>query len=314
MKIALLADIHLGQKKFNRDEEKLSLINDIAKQFEFVFILGDLFYSKIASSRIRKQFVEVVLNNSGTIFYILGGNHDMTEDGYHPLSSESLLPSNIVLDDSLGGFISNDSPRIWLLHGYNLKERLPLLIKKVEQSSSKKNYLFSHFLMSGSRVGSGYQLSSDLKVDNLICFDKVILGDIHQQQTFYDKITYIGSLVRNDFNESSSGYFTYDTEEDLFNYVELEDRVDIIKLNESSSNIPDVKGHFIRFDIEGSLEFYNKMKIEINKASKDNEVYLNYTPISGVEKISLNSSENYVSNFMNDIKKKKLNNYLKELI
>ena len=95
----LIADVHLGQQSFARDDQKLRIISDLLEK-EGVIILGDLFHTKNPSARLRKAFIESVYQKKNNVT-IIGGNHDMTNDGIHPLSSESLLPSNINLIGSL---------------------------------------------------------------------------------------------------------------------------------------------------------------------------------------------------------------------
>ncbi|MFX0183865.1 MAG: exonuclease SbcCD subunit D [Candidatus Hodarchaeota archaeon] len=276
----LVADIHLGQQGFNRDDEKLKIISDLLEK-DNVIILGDLFHTKNPSARLRKTFIESIYQKNNSIT-VIGGNHDMTNDGIHPLSSESLLPSNIILDGDSASKLHPGNK--FLLHGFDVNNRLKTLLSHFE-GSSNDNILFSHFLLSGSKLRMGYTLESSITINMLSkYFSLIFLGDVHQHQIIEKddcKVIYIGSLLRNDFKAASSGYIElYD---DLnWKYIPVKDHVYIQEINEGeatgSEKYP--AGSFVRFDLGGSLGWYNDIKPKLESEYKKCNTFFSFMPTS----------------------------------
>ena len=76
-------------------------------------------------------------------------------------------------------------------------------------------------------------LKSSLKIEDFRIFDKVILGDVHKHQTVYDIVTYVGSLLENDFGDDAPGYMTMDDKGE-FQRIDSDKKVLIKKVNEKS--------------------------------------------------------------------------------
>jgi UDP-2,3-diacylglucosamine hydrolase len=91
-KIYFLSDFHLGapdyETSLTREKRVIQFLNEIKKDAEVIFILGDLFdfwyeYKKV----VPKGFVRILgklaeLTDSGIIIYFFVGNHDMWMNGY----------------------------------------------------------------------------------------------------------------------------------------------------------------------------------------------------------------------------------------
>lgn len=91
-KIYFLSDFHLGAPDYEtslaREKRVIQFLNEIKKDAEVIFILGDLFdfwyeYKKV----VPKGFVRILgklaeLTDSGIIIYFFVGNHDMWMNGY----------------------------------------------------------------------------------------------------------------------------------------------------------------------------------------------------------------------------------------
>ena len=307
----LIADVHLGQQSFARDDQKLRIISDLLEK-EGVIILGDLFHTKNPSARLRKAFIESVYQKKNNVT-IIGGNHDMTNDGIHPLSSESLLPSNINLIGSLVidglsvlKFYKDGDKKSegHLLHGFDLNNRFGNLFQHLEKASNVNHVLFSHFLLSGSKLKTGHTLESSITIDMLSkYFSLIFLGDVHQHQTIEKdscKVVYVGSLLRNDFKAASSGYI--ELNDDLsWEYIPIEDCVYIQEIAEvdnigvkskktrieteiSEGEVPKgdkyPAGSFVRFDLRGSLGWYNDVKPKLESEHKKCKTFFNFMPTS----------------------------------
>ena len=288
----LIADIHLGQQSFARDDQKLRIISDLLEKDD-VIILGDLFHTKNPPARLRKSFIESVYQKKNNIT-IIGGNHDMTNDGIHPLSSESLLPSNINLIGSLVidglsvlKFYKDGDKKSegHLLHGFDLNNRFGNLFQHLEKASNVNHVLFSHFLLSGSKLKTGHTLESSITIDMLSkYFSLIFLGDVHQHQTIEKdscKVVYVGSLLRNDFKAASSGYI--ELNDDLsWEYIPIEDHVYIQKISEGEAPKEEKHsaGSFVRFDLRGSLGWYNDIKPKLESEYKKCKTFFNFMPTS----------------------------------
>jgi len=91
-KIYFLSDFHLGAPDYEtslaREKRVIQFLNEIKKDAEVIFILGDLFdfwyeYKKV----VPKGFVRILgklaeLTDCGIIIYFFVGNHDMWMNGY----------------------------------------------------------------------------------------------------------------------------------------------------------------------------------------------------------------------------------------
>jgi len=91
-KIYFLSDFHLGAPDYEssllREKRVVKFLDEIKKDAEVIFILGDLFdfwyeYKKV----VPKGFVRILgklaeLTDSGIIIYFFVGNHDMWMNGY----------------------------------------------------------------------------------------------------------------------------------------------------------------------------------------------------------------------------------------
>lgn len=91
-KIYFLSDFHLGAPDYEsslvREKRLIKFLDEIKKDAEVIFILGDLFdfwyeYKKV----VPKGFVRILgklaeLTDSGILIYFFVGNHDMWMNGY----------------------------------------------------------------------------------------------------------------------------------------------------------------------------------------------------------------------------------------
>ena len=82
--------------------------------------------------------------------------------------------------------------------------------------AKKNDILCSHFPLTGSKIDSGYEISSDFKTSNLNKFKLVLLGDIHNHQinkTSKTTIIYPGSIIPTDRSETSQkGFIVFDSD------------------------------------------------------------------------------------------------------
>ena len=228
MKIAHIADIHLGYKslpyictdafmlKINKRE------NDIYESFRGVIceillhnpdvlvIAGDLFDSRHPSNLAIKVAVSVLKDIEIPIL-LIPGNHDKVVDGdISPCTLLSYLCPTISCVESFADFISLDDYTFYLMPtaSLNKSDQLPLFNRKF-------HILIAHAPIGGPeeyRFASSF-LDTSFTDQFIVC----LFGDLHR---YYKKgnILYPGSLERFSFNEvnNSGGYIIIDLDKGNF--------------------------------------------------------------------------------------------------
>jgi len=241
MKWAHIADIHVGIKRYGKVDAStgihsrvLDTINSLSfaisklieHKVETVFIDGDIFTNRNPANveralvaeqiaRLLKEEIEVV---------VLVGNHDRGGFSNNFSMFEHLNVGKLIVVTE-PTIIEKDGAAVvcipWLdknkygaKTGAELNEVVVKFIKDLKKDLDPKkfNMLIGHLTAVGAAVGSeryfymGGDESVPLEVLNDPIFDAVVLGHLHKHQILSEKgkkpyITYVGSLVRCDFNE-----------------------------------------------------------------------------------------------------------------
>lgn len=199
--IAVCSDIHFysgnGNTKQVKEDEVFNVFNQITdscieNEIEHLYILGDLFHvrGKIAVStfnRVHDLFKEVT--TKGLKIGLLSGNHDQCHN------EDEKTTSIYSLQGIAGVSLIN-----WknFQHGNCNFVGIPYLNTKKEFSDSLEkmkqylkegmiNILFTHGVVSGSMIGSGYSFSKSTGVDSgLGMFAQVWAGHVHVSQVLFD--------------------------------------------------------------------------------------------------------------------------------
>jgi len=257
MKIAHLADIHV--KFSSRHDEYREVFTRLYKDLKSqkpdrITIVGDLNHQKINMSPGSLDLNAELLVNLAKIapLDIFLGNHDMNlsqkEQGdtispmlkiiekfselLSPMLKAKMNKSYIVSKENVGDidfsnkgiyfFPDTDFYKIneKLVYGvYSCKDNKLLTLKKKEKDV---NYIgFYHGRIYGARGDNGYELFGDDLVNPATFnnFDVVMLGDIHEHQSFRedDSMAYCGSLIQQNNGESiNKGYLIWDIEKKTF--------------------------------------------------------------------------------------------------
>ncbi len=246
MKIAHLADI---QVRFGSRHQEYRIVfdrlyKDLALQKpDRIVVDGDISHHKINMSPGSFDLISELLINLSNIAPtdVILGNHDMNlqqleqGDAISPIFNlANLIQKNqdriayIVNNTNKesidfnkkaifyypdSGFykLSND-----LVYGvYSMKDNQILTLEKKEPGV---NYIaLFHGQVFGARGDNGHTLQSDnlIKISTFNNFDIVMMGDIHEYQTFREdeSMAYCGSLIQQDFGESiDKGYLIWDIE------------------------------------------------------------------------------------------------------
>jgi DNA repair exonuclease SbcCD nuclease subunit len=209
MNICITSDIHFhsgnGDTKQVSEDEIFEVFNQIVDycvnhKIEHLYILGDLFHvrGKIHVStfnRVHDLFKEVTAK--GIKIGLLGGNHDQV------YNEDEKTTSTYSLQEVTGVTLIN-----WknFQHGNCNFVGIPYLNTKTEFAKSLEemkqyikegmvNILFTHGVVSGSMISSGYSFSKSTGVDaGLDVFDQVWAGHVHIPQTlFKDRAIVTGS-------------------------------------------------------------------------------------------------------------------------
>lgn len=247
MKIAHLADIQIrfGSRHnefrivFKRLLEDLKVIKP-----DRIVLAGDINHHKInISPGSFELFSELLIGLSKIApTDIILGNHDLNLQQLE--QGDSISPiftlANLIQDEEQkAAYIVNNDNQDSLDYGqkaiyfypdsgfykiakdlvygiYSMKDNQ---IIRLENKEPGVNYIaLYHGQIHGARGDNGHVLQGDnlVKVSTFDKFDIVMLGDIHEYQTFREdeSMAYCGSLIQQDFGESiDKGYLLWDVEQ-----------------------------------------------------------------------------------------------------
>ncbi len=199
--IAITSDIHFhsgnGDTKQVSEDEIFNVFTEIAEsclynEIKHLYILGDLFHvrGKIHTTtfnRVHDLLSE--LTSKGLQIGLLSGNHDQVHNDDEKTTSVYSLRT---------------IPGVRLINWQNFQHGkcnfvgIPYVNTKREFSDSLEsmkqycrtdmvNVLFTHGVISGSMIGSGYSFSKSTGVDaGLESFDLVFAGHVHIPQVLFD--------------------------------------------------------------------------------------------------------------------------------
>lgn len=236
--IAHVSDIHIrfGSR---HDEYKIvfnRLVKDLSEeQPRRIVLTGDLFHHKISLSPAAIDMVATLIQQLAKIapVDIIMGNHDMNEADL--TQGNAIKPLIDIMDN--GFVITKEDTQIpkvskgngvYFYHDsgfYNIDEDLVYgiyslwdneLLTLTDKNPNKTYIALYHGAVYGSMSDSGFQLKSDglVKLSTFNNFDMVMLGDIHEYQTFErngrDDVAYSGSLLQQNVAESiDKGYLLW---------------------------------------------------------------------------------------------------------
>jgi DNA repair exonuclease SbcCD ATPase subunit len=255
MKIAHLSDIHI--RFASRHDEYREVFNrlyeDLKKQKpKRIVITGDLNHLKVNMSPGSIDLSSEFLINLAKIAPtdIILGNHDVNlqqkeqgdtitpifkiADRFSELiSTEKTGKKAFIIDKHNSTSINYDKKGIYffpdsgfykisdtLVYGvYSCKDNKILTLDK--KDPNVKYVALYHGQLKGAKGDNGYELVGDnlLNMSTFNNFDVVMLGDIHEHQSFRDdeSMAYAGDLIQQDYGESvNKGYLMWDLETNSF--------------------------------------------------------------------------------------------------
>jgi len=224
----------------------------IASNADSIIIAGDLFDTPNPSNKIKSMLSKIfskAIKNKINI-YIIGGNHETTDNKYYNLMSESSY-SNFL------HFVKNQS--ITTEDGIYIK-----LISSGQEHTIEKiqvltpTILIGHFQIEGAKYDNERLCTDFIPQSLLHKFKKVYCGHFHKRQ-IKNNWMYIGALCRNNFGEADN----------VSGFMEL-----IIKngeINEKFVPVDDIK--FKVISLEDEIESEDDILNAISNSIKGNNAY-----------------------------------------
>jgi len=209
MKFAVIInDIHLKMENAAKIELlfKEALIE--AESTKYMFILGDIFHSRIAQrievlNSFKRMLDKAYLMDINII--AIPGNHDKTnydsEDSfldsfeYHPALDLITSPSLRVINNIDCHFIPFFKEELW----YDLFQSMNELIT----FNDKPKFLFTHIAVNGSVNNDGSVVRTNLNLSLFEKFDQVFSGHYHNHQVI-GKFVHLPSICQDNFGEDTN--------------------------------------------------------------------------------------------------------------
>ena len=272
---SVVADPHLSDKNISEVEAamRLSIDKTAEKGVELLFVIGDIFTDrKTQSFNTMQAFTRILdyAHNKSVTLMCIPGNHDKIDY----TSKNSYLDiyrwhPAMDLETGIGQITLDTGWTVFQLPYFREKDALlPYLEELNKIGIPRKSVLLTHLSIDGVRNNDGSEVSETLPRDTFKKFGKVLVGHYHDKQEF-GNITYIGSLLQNNFGEDTNKGITYfytdesmeqeSLGESLFLTVDVDlNDTTKAKINKLVKDYADVKDK-IRFRFEGSKEKFKNV-------------------------------------------------------
>ena len=241
--IAHISDVHIryGSRHKEYKEVFQRTIDDLKKQKpKRIALTGDLFHIKITLSPKALQLAGWFLKELSKISPVdlILGNHDLNlqsleqgnsiepivdliSDGYIVEKNAPKLPEHKGEGNGIFFFVYSGFYDVGDDIVYGIYSCLDNEILTLKKKDKNKVYIaMYHGPVYGSRGNNGYELHDSehmMKLSVFNNFDIVMLGDIHEHQSFslkgsaIENVAYPGSLIQQDYGETiDKGYIIWD--------------------------------------------------------------------------------------------------------
>lgn len=269
--IAHISDVHIRYGSRHEEYRMVfqRVIDDLKnKNIRRIVLTGDLFHIKITLSPKALSLAGWFLKELSQIapVDIILGNHDlnlqsldqgnavepiieMISDGHIVEKDAKSIPEHTgegfgVFFYLYSGFYEVDNEIVYGVYSC-LDNQILRLTKKDE---GKKYIALYHGPVYGCLGNNGYELMGEHMMNLSVFnnFDMVMLGDIHEHQSFtpvnseIESIAYSGSLVQQDFSESlEKGYLIWDLTTHTFEMQYIENDFGFSSLHISKGELPE---------------------------------------------------------------------------
>lgn len=232
MKLLILGDLHYGIKSNEYVVDKK--LNCVLNEYVFPYMkknsirhivhLGDVFENRKGVNsesgfNYVKYFLLPIIENDLILYQILG-NHDIFYDKNNKINTLKMFFSLI------------NNSNLKLIENY---ERIVLDKKKIylvsygsdiDISEIYGDILFGHFNIDGFEMQKGVSVYNGMKQSLFSNFKNVFSGHIHRRDK-QKNITYVGSLVENNFGENDfiHGFYVFDLDKNEIEFIPIEEKI-----------------------------------------------------------------------------------------
>lgn len=277
-RIAHISDLHI--RFGSRHDEYKKVFNRLIKDLKDekprrIVVAGDIFHLKINLSPTSIEIAGAFLKALSKIapVDVIIGNHDFNEqdmtqgDSITPiielfengliLTEPGKVPKpskgNSVYFYKASGFYEIDEDLV-----YGVYSMLDGEILRLTHKDEKKKYVaLYHGPVYGCQNDNGYVMKGDelLKVTAFNNFDIVMLGDIHEFQSFErhngDTAAYSGSLIQQNYGEGiEKGYLMWDLETNQFQRRFIPNDYGFCKINITKGELIEERLEDLRFSLD----------------------------------------------------------------
>lgn len=222
MKICHIADVHWRALIRHDEYRKVfeALKNSVCqKGVDVIFIGGDIYHTK--TSGLSPEYIESIacwfrdLSSVAPVHVILG-NHDgnlvnlTRQDAVSPIVA-ALNSDRIFLYKKSGSYPLSAEIDLCVFSVFDLEGW-----KNVSPTKGKINIACYHGPLKGAKTDEGWEIDSDLKVEDFKDYDFALLGDIHTKQYMDYRIckdggtrpwiAYPGSTIQQNYGETIDGH------------------------------------------------------------------------------------------------------------
>ena len=226
-----ISDIHI--RLFQRQKEAKKVFENLYKflredkdENSILVCTGDIVHNK---TEISPELISTVYELFSTLSSILpvvviAGNHDTEVNNHNRLDSlspilDTINNENLVYYKETGIYDYNENIMfaVTSVNDYKMID-----CSNIEKNNKKLIYLLHDNVVGGTNE-FGFELSSDVKIDDFKNCDYVMLGHIHKYQWLSDNIAYAGSLIQTNFGEGilHHGLIKWDLVNNNHEFVEI---------------------------------------------------------------------------------------------
>lgn len=232
MKIAILADHHLGYPRFEEDSyaQAERAIESASGRADLILVAGDIFDTKIPKLETLKRAVEIYRRASVPV-YAIHGNHERRSKGMVNPVQLLAAGTGIKLLHGKSAIFEKDGERVQVFGMGSVPEEyasaaIKASLEGFTPDEGAFRILLIHQTIKELIPGSDDELS--LEYIESLPFDLIIDGHIHETMVkMGGKLLVPGSTVITQLKKSeteSKGYFIYDTRGRKEEFVELDTR------------------------------------------------------------------------------------------
>jgi len=261
--IAHISDVHIryGSRHEEYREVFQSTIDSLKnKEIRRIVLTGDLFHIKITLSPKALSLAGWFLKELSKIapVDIILGNHDLNlqslDQGNSVEPIIEMISDGYIVEKGSVGIPKHEGSGFgvyFYLHSgfYEVDEKIVYgvfscldneIIKLEEKDNDKRYIALYHGPVYGCLGNNGYELKGDYLMNLSVFnnFDMVMLGDIHERQSFtqinsdIENISYSGSLIQQDFSESlEKGYLIWDLNTNKFDFHKVDNNYGFSKIH-----------------------------------------------------------------------------------